>query len=67
MDLKVSLGILKSVREINYKKGICPIAEKIQDKTYLGFEMCLFELSDKDINNIVKAFNKVWSNLESLK
>ena len=29
--------------------------------------MCLFELSDNDINNIVKAFNKVWSNLESLK
>ncbi len=54
-------------REINYKKGICPIAEKLQDKTYLGFEMCLFELSDKDIYNIVKAFNKVWSNLESLK
>jgi len=53
-------------RDINYKKGICPVAERLQDQTYIGFEMCLFELSEKDINDIVKAFYKVWNNLESL-
>ena len=60
MDLKVSLGILKSVKEkLIIKKGYVQSQKNLQDKTYLGFEMCLFELSDNDINNIVKAFNKV--------
>ena len=53
-------------RDVSYAKGICPVAEKLNDKTYLGFEMCLFELLDEDLENIIKAFNKVWSNLEEL-
>ena len=53
-------------RDINYNKGICPVAETLHDETYLGFEMCRFELSEIDINNIIKAFKKVWNNLENL-
>ena len=48
-------------RNISYAKGICPIAERLNDFSYLGFEMCLFELSYNDIENIICAFNKVWS------
>ena len=53
-------------RDISYKKGICPVAENLNDNSYLGFEMCLFELLDEDIENIIKAFYKVWSNLDEL-
>jgi len=53
-------------REIDYRKGICPIAERLHDSSYLGFEMCLFELSDNDINSMISAFRKVWNNLDSL-
>ena len=53
-------------RDINYKKGICPVAERLHDKTYMGFEMCRFELLNEDINNIIKAFYKVWNNLDNL-
>ena len=53
-------------REINYKKGVCPNAEKLHDKTYIGFEMCLFELSNNDIDNMISAFKKVWNNLDKL-
>ena len=53
-------------RDINYKKGICPVAEKLHDESYLGFEMCRFELKENDINNIILAFKKVWRNLECL-
>ena len=42
------------------------VAEKLNDKTYLGFEMCLFQLLDEEIENIIKAFYKVWANLEKL-
>ena len=27
-------------REVNYTKGICPVAETLHESTFLGFEMC---------------------------
>lgn len=49
-----------SRKNINYRKGICPIAEFLQDKSFLGFEICLFELSFEDISKIGEAFRAVW-------
>lgn len=54
-------------RDVSYTKGICPTAEKLHETTFLGFEMCLHELSDEDVDLIVRAFRKVWSQMESLK
>ena len=53
-------------RNVDYSKGICPVAERLNETSYLGIEMCLFELSDEDIQNIINAFFKVWSNLDQL-
>jgi dTDP-4-amino-4,6-dideoxygalactose transaminase len=49
-------------RDVSYAKGICPVAEELHDKTFLGFEMCLNELEDEDVDLIVAAFKKVWAN-----
>ena len=54
-------------QDISYKKGICPVAEDLHDNTFLGYEMCLHDLTDKDVKLIIEAFKKVWSNLEQLK
>lgn len=54
-------------RDVNYSKGICPVAEELHESTYLGFEMCLNEMSNEDINLMVQAFWKVWKNMDSLK
>ena len=51
-------------KKISYKKGICPIAERLQDKTFIGIQVCLFDLSEKDIQYISKAFQKVWTCLK---
>jgi perosamine synthetase len=53
-------------QDINYSKGICPVAETLHDKTFLGFQMCLHDLSKTDIDLIVIAFKKVWDNLKYL-
>jgi perosamine synthetase len=50
-------------RDVSYAKGICPVAEKLHDATYLGFEMCLHQLSDPEVDAIVRAFRKVWANM----
>lgn len=53
-------------REINYKKGICPVAEYLNDKSYMGFGMCAYDLTEQDIDLISETFHKVWNNLENL-
>jgi len=54
-------------RQVSYEKGICPIAEELNDKTYIGFNICLYNLDKEDIELIISAFHKVWENLEFLK
>ena len=54
-------------REVDYRKGICPVAERLHDETYLGFEMCQLALPDEDVDRIVGAFRKVWSSLAQLR
>ena len=54
-------------REVDYKKGICPVAEKLHDETFMGLEMCLHELNNNEINLVVETFKKVWSNLDQLR
>lgn len=56
-----------SKREVNYGKGICPVAEELNDATYLGFGMCTYDLSGEDVDLIIKAFRKVWLNIEEIK
>ena len=53
-------------REVNYDPGTCSVAETLHQSTYLGFEMCMYELTTEDVDLIVMAFQKVWNQLEKL-
>lgn len=53
-------------RDIDYRKGICPVAEGLNDSSVLIFGICTHEFKDDEVDLIVKAFQKVWRNLESL-
>jgi perosamine synthetase len=54
-------------RDVDYSYGICPVAERLQERSYLGYAMCLNDLADNDIEQIVAAFKKVWHNMDTLK
>lgn len=54
-------------RDIDYSKGICPVAEKLNDSSYIGFGMCVYDLDIEDIQLIVRAFHKVWTSLDRLR
>lgn len=54
-------------RNINYDKGICPVAEELNDESFIGIGMCVYDLSVEDTALIGQAFRKVWSNLSKLK
>ncbi len=51
-------------RKISYSKGICPNAEYLHKKSFIKFEVCLFDLTSKDVNFIAGKFLKVWRNLK---
>ena len=56
-----------SRKDVSYAKGICPVSEHLQDSSYLGFELCKHSLSNNEVDLIIAAFKKVWSNLHLLK
>jgi perosamine synthetase len=54
-------------RDVSYDKGICPVAEALHDATFMGYEMCVHDLADTEVDALIGAFQKVWSQLASLK
>lgn len=52
--------------DIQYKSGICPIAEKLHAENFLSINICMNELPSTDVELIIEAFHKVWANLDKL-
>lgn len=51
-------------KKYSYKKGICKVAEELQDKSFMSVQVCLYELNPKTVDQITKAFNLVWKKLK---
>tara|TARA_B110000977_G_scaffold39088_1_gene52423 strand:- start:2263 stop:3477 length:1215 start_codon:yes stop_codon:yes gene_type:complete len=47
-------------RKISYKKGICPNAESLNDKYFIGFGISNYDLKIKDINLISYHFHQIF-------
>ena len=56
-----------SENEISYRKGICPIAEELNENSFFGIEMCMYQYSKEEISLVCDAFEKVWNNLNFIK
>ena len=48
-------------RDIDYSLGICPVAEELHASSFMGFEVCKFNLSEFEVDLIAEAFRKVFS------
>ena len=57
---------VSSRKNIKYEKGICPVAEELNDKTFFGIELCLYDYDEKNINELINAFSKVFKNLDKV-
>lgn len=47
----------------NYTHGSLPVAEKLHEKTFIGILMCKYDLTNKDIDKIIKAFKESWKKI----
>ena len=50
--------------KVSYSKGTCPNAEYLHEKSFIKFELCLYDLNTADINFIISSFKKVWKELK---
>ena len=50
----------ESRSDIDYSKGICPVAERYHDKLFLNLELAELSLDLREVAMIVEAFRKVW-------
>ncbi len=54
-------------RDVDYSKGICPVAESLHEDSHISIGVCQYELENSDVDMIINAFNKVWFNLDLLR
>lgn len=47
-------------KKISYKKGICPVAEELHDKYFIGLQLCNYDFNKKNITYIIETFKKIW-------
>lgn len=52
--------------DVSYAKGICPVAEDLQDRRYMGLEICAYTYTESEVELVVKAFRKVWQQIKTL-
>jgi perosamine synthetase len=51
---------------VSYQKGICPVAEMLQDESFLQIGLCEYNFTDQEIDQVIGAFLKVWDHLSDL-
>jgi dTDP-4-amino-4,6-dideoxygalactose transaminase len=52
---------------VSYKKGICPIAEKMHFEVLITHEFMRPGMSENDMQDVVTAFKKIFDNIDELK
>jgi dTDP-4-amino-4,6-dideoxygalactose transaminase len=56
-----------SGRKYDYSKGICPVSENLHFNSLITHEYMRPGMTKEDSDDIVKAFVKVWGNINELK
>lgn len=50
-----------------YKKGLCPVVERMHDKELLTADICRIPYTENDIDDFFLAIDQIWENREELK
>lgn len=51
----------------DYSKGLCPVAERLYESEFLGFEVCALDVSDEQARQLVDAMRKVHAHRAELR
>jgi perosamine synthetase len=56
-------GLASGDSTVTYSPGLCPVAEDLHHRTFLGLHLCAHPYNDPQIDQVVYAFLKVWDHL----
>ncbi len=48
-----------SLSDVHYPRGLCPVAERMHDTEFLGFENCMYAPDEQQIALLIQAVHKV--------
>jgi perosamine synthetase len=51
---------------VSYEKGICPVTERMYEHELMVTDVCHASITERDLEDVVKAFEKVWAHLSEL-
>lgn len=52
---------------VSYRKGLCPVTERMHEKELMMTAVCRYPHKNKDIDDVALAFEKVYENKEELR
>jgi perosamine synthetase len=58
-------GLTRGDSAVTYAPGLCPVAEDLHQRTFLGLNLCAHPYTVHEIDQVVAAFRKVWAHLDS--
>ncbi len=56
-------GLSKGDSSVEYNEGICPIAEYLHKKSFIGIGLCAHNFTEKECKEIINCFEKVWKHV----
>ena len=57
-------GLASGDSNVIYQLGLCPVADDLHQRTFIGLNLCAHHYTDSEIDQVVAAFHKVWAYLE---
>jgi perosamine synthetase len=52
---------------VSYERGLCPVAERMHFQELMYTNVCHADITERDLADVVSAFDKVMSNLDELR
>ncbi|MDH3975350.1 MAG: DegT/DnrJ/EryC1/StrS family aminotransferase [Deltaproteobacteria bacterium] len=62
-----SKGYPWSKESVDYKKGLCPVTEKMYEKELFYHQLMTPGMNKNDLDDVIRAFEKVYNNIKELK
>jgi perosamine synthetase len=61
------IGAPQGDSSVTYGPGLCPVAEDLHSREFLGLAMGQFPLDESTLRAVIDAFRKVWAHLDDLR
>ncbi len=59
-------GLVQGDSSVTYGPGLCPVAEDLHQRNFIGLNMCAHFYEDFEVDQVITAFFKVWRYLDGV-